>query len=53
MLDASKEVHLEVYTQTHKYMIMYHHKTKSFFKAAYKSFENLTKLKYMGTVVTN
>jgi hypothetical protein len=56
LLDVSKEVGVEVNTEKTKYMFMSHCQTTGqnhYMKVANKSFENVTKLKYLGRTVTN
>jgi hypothetical protein len=52
LLDASKEVCLEVNAEESKYMLMSHHQTTGqnhYIKAANnKSFENVAKFRYLG-----
>jgi hypothetical protein len=55
LLDASKEVSLEVYSEKTKYMLMSHsNKTgqKHSIKIANRSFEDVAKFKYLGTNLT-
>jgi ribosomal protein S2 len=56
VLDASKEIGLEVNSEKTKYMFMSHHQTagqSSYIKVANKSFEKVAKFKYLGATLTN
>jgi ribosomal protein S2 len=55
LLDASKEVGLEVNSEKTKYMLMSHKKAgrKHGIKIANRSFENVAKFKYLGTTLTD
>jgi hypothetical protein len=54
LLDASKKVHVEVNTEKTKYMFMSRHQTIGQNHCIInKSFENVTKLKYLEMIVTN
>jgi hypothetical protein len=55
MLDAGKEVGLEVNSEKTKYILMSHKKVgqKHGIKIANRSFEGVTKFKYLGTTLTD
>jgi uncharacterized protein YxeA len=55
LLDANKEVSLEVDTENIRYMFMSHHQTKGhhYIKVTNKSFENVAKFKYLRMMATN
>jgi hypothetical protein len=56
LLEASMEVGLEADTEKTKCMVVSHHQNvgqNHSFMIADKSFENVTKFKYLGTTVTN
>jgi F0F1-type ATP synthase alpha subunit len=56
VIDASKEVGLEVNTEKTMCVLMYHHQNAGQnhnIKTANRSFENVVKFKYLGTIVTN
>jgi hypothetical protein len=55
LLDASKEVGLEVNSEKTKYMLMSHKKAgqKRSIKIANRSFEGVAKFKYLGTTLTD
>jgi ribosomal protein S2 len=56
LIDASKEVGLEVNTEKTKYMLMSRHQNsgKSYdIKIANRCFENVAKFRYLGTTITN
>jgi hypothetical protein len=55
LLDASKEVGLEVNSEKTKYMLMSHKKAeqKHSIKIANRSFEGVAKFKYLGTTLKN
>jgi hypothetical protein len=56
LIDASKEVDVEVNTEKTKYMLLFHHQIAGHshnIKTANRSFENMTKLEYLGIIVTN
>jgi hypothetical protein len=56
LIDASKEVGLEVNVEKTKYMVLYHHHNagqSQDIQIASRSFENLSHLKYLETTVTN
>jgi hypothetical protein len=55
-LDASKEIGLEVNSEKTKYMFMSRHQTagqRNYIRVANKSFEKVTKFKYLGSTLTN
>jgi hypothetical protein len=56
LIDASKEVDVEVNTEKTKYILLCHHwnagQTHNI-KTANRSFENMTKLDYLGIIVTS
>jgi ribosomal protein S2 len=56
LIDASKEVGLEVSTEKTKYMLLSRHQNAGQshdIKIANKCFENVTKFRYLGTTITN
>jgi ribosomal protein S2 len=56
VVDASKEVGLEIITEKTKYMLLSHHQNagQSYdIKIANKCFENVAKFRYLGTTITN
>jgi hypothetical protein len=56
LLDASKEVCLEINTENTKYMFMSCHQTTGqnhYIKVANKYFESVTKFEYLGRMITN
>jgi hypothetical protein len=56
IIDASKEVGLEVNAEKTKYMLLSHHQNAGKnhnMKIGDRSFENMAQLKYLGTTVTN
>jgi hypothetical protein len=56
LIDASKEVGLEINTEKTKYMWLSHHQNvgkNRDMKIANRSFENVSQFKYLGTTVTN
>jgi hypothetical protein len=56
LIDASKEVGLEINVEKTKYMLLSHHKNVSQnrdIKIAKRSFENVSQFKHSGTTVTN
>jgi hypothetical protein len=56
LIDASKEVGLELNIQKTKYMLLYRHQNvgqNQDIKIANRLFENVSHLKYLGTTVTN
>jgi hypothetical protein len=55
VLDAGKEVHLEVNSEKTKYMLMSRKKAgqKHSIKIANRSFEGMEKFKYLGTTLTD
>jgi hypothetical protein len=56
LIDASKEVGLEINVEKTKYMLLSRHQNvgqNREIKIANKSFENVTRFKYLGTTVTN
>jgi hypothetical protein len=56
LLDASKEIDLEVNSEKMKYMFMSHHQTagqSNYIRVANKSFEKVSKFKYLGTTLTD
>jgi hypothetical protein len=55
LIDASKEVGLEVNTEKNMYMLLSRHQNagQSYdIKIAYRSFENVAKFRYLGTTIT-
>jgi hypothetical protein len=55
LLDAGKEIGLEVNVEKTKYLFMSRHQTTGqnhYIKAANKSFENMAELKYLGMTLT-
>jgi hypothetical protein len=56
LIDASKEVGLEVNAEKTKYMLRSHHQNTGQnhdIKRASRCFENVLQLKYLGTTITN
>jgi hypothetical protein len=56
LLDARKEIGLEVNSEKTKYMFMSHHQTagqSNYTKVANKSFEKVAKFKYLGATLTD
>jgi hypothetical protein len=56
LIDASKEVGLEINVEKTKYMFLSHHQNVGLnwdIKIAYRSFENVSQFKYLGTTVAN
>jgi hypothetical protein len=56
LIDASKEVGLEINVDKTKYMLLSRHQNIGQnweMKIANRSFENVSQLKYLGTTVTN
>jgi hypothetical protein len=56
LLDASKEIGLEVNSEKTKYMFMSHHQTagqSNYIRVADKSFEKVAKFKYLGATLTD
>jgi hypothetical protein len=56
MLDASKEIGLEVNSEKTKYMFMSRHRTSgqsNYIRVANKSFEKVAKLKHLGATLTD
>jgi hypothetical protein len=56
LIDASKEVGLEINAEKTKYMLLSRHQNvdrNQDIKIANRSFENVSQLKYLGTTVTN
>jgi hypothetical protein len=56
LIDASKEVGLEINVEKTKYMLLSHHHNAGQnrdIKIANRSFENVSQFKYLGTTVTN
>jgi hypothetical protein len=56
LIDASKEVGLEINVQKTKYMVLCHHQNEGRnrdIKVAKRSSENVSHFKYLGTRVTN
>jgi hypothetical protein len=55
LIDASKDVYLEVNTEKTKYTFLSHHQNAGLnydMKVANRSFENVAQFKYLGTTVT-
>jgi len=55
MLEASRDVGLEINTEKTKYMVMSYHQNigQSHSLIAYKFFDNVAKWKYLGTTIRN
>jgi hypothetical protein len=56
LIDASKEVGLEINVEKTKYMLLSHHQSvgqNRDIKIANRSFENVSQFKYLGTTITN
>jgi hypothetical protein len=56
LIDASKEVGLEINVEKTKYMLVSRHQNvcrNRGIKIANRSFENVSQIKYLGTTVTN
>jgi hypothetical protein len=56
LIDASKEVDLEINVEKTKYILLSHHQNVGQhrdIKIANRSFENLSELRYLGTTETN
>jgi hypothetical protein len=56
LIDASKEVSLEINIEKTKYMLLSHHQNagqNQDIKITNRSFENVSQFKYLGTRVTN
>jgi hypothetical protein len=56
LIDARKEVGLEINKEKTEYMLLYHHQNvgqNRDIKIANRSFENVSQFKYLGTTVTN
>jgi hypothetical protein len=56
LLDASKEIDLEVNSEKTKYMFMFRHQTaeqSNYIRVANKSFKNVVKFKYLGSTLTD
>jgi hypothetical protein len=56
LLEASRDIGLEIYAEKTKYMIMSHHPNSGQnqnTRTATESFENVAKFKYLGTTLTN
>jgi hypothetical protein len=53
LIDASKEVGLEINVERTKHRLLYHHQNQNRdIKIAYRSSENASQFKYLGTIVT-
>jgi hypothetical protein len=56
LIDASKEIGLEINVEKTEYMLLSHHQNIAQnldIKVANRSFENVSQFKYLGTTVTN